>query len=281
MMDAKSLLSDALAAACTSLAVAPVIAIIDQAIVQNAAGTKPLVASIKDSVTELVTRPHRFLRSPAFLLLFGVYGGTYLAVNVTTTACDRKQATDEQRHVVKFVGVSSVNLTLNVSKDRAFAKMFGSGVAQPVPLRSIAVFGARDCMTVFASFNVVPVVAESLVAAAGGEVIAAGSARTLAQIMCPVIMQWCSAPLHLLGLNWYNDKNATTAKRFQFVRTEYFKTALARSCRIFPAFGVAPLINTPLRQFTHNAICGGDATRSGGLDDAVPAVVAVRFGGNK
>ena len=277
-MDAKSLLSDALAAAGTALAVAPAIAIIDQAIVQNAAGTKPLVASIKDSVVELVTRPHRFVRSPAFLLLFGVYGGTYLAVNTTTTACDRKNATEEQRHAAKFVGVSSVNLTLNVTKDRMFAKMFGSGVPQSVPLRSIAVFGARDCLTVFASFNVAPMVAESL-ATAG---VVGGSARTVAQLVCPVVMQWFSAPLHLIGLNWYNEKSATSSERTQFVRKEYFKTALARSCRIFPAFGIAPLINAPLRQYAHE-IVGGSADlwgNGGGWNETVP-VAFVAFGDNE
>lgn len=271
MMDAKSLLSDSLAAAGTAFAVAPVISILDQAIVQNASGTKTLGTSIKDSVTELVTRPHRFFRSPSFLLLWGVYGGTYLAVNVATTACDRVRATDEQRHLTKFLGVSSVNLTLNVSKDRVFTKMFGSGAPQAVPLRSIAAFGVRDCMTVFASFNVAPVVAESL--AAGGAATEVAAARTVAQLCCPVLMQWFSAPLHLLGLNWYNAKHATTADRAQFIKSEYFKTAAARSCRILPAFGIAPLINAPLRQWTHEFVHDPISRFGGGVDDG-PVVLA-------
>jgi len=269
MMDAKSLLSDALAAAGTALCVSPAIAILDQAIVQNASGAKTLGASVRQSVTQLVTQPHRFFRSPAFLLLWGVYGGTYLAVNVATTACDRKRATDEQRHAVKFFGVSSVNLALNVSKDRVFARIFGNGAVHPVPLRSIAAFGLRDSMTVFASFNVAPLVAESL---AGAEI---AGARTMAQLACPVVMQWFSAPLHLIGLNWYNQKDATAGDRLQFVRSEYFKTALARSCRILPAFGIAPLINTPLRELTHSLVHDTNFFGSDGLND-VPVVLFSR-----
>ena len=246
-MDSRSFLSDSLAAAGTAFCVAPAIAILDQAIVENAAGRKTLTRSVADSLKTLARRPHHFVRSPAFLMLFGVYGGTYLAVNVATTACDRADATPEQRHAVKFFGVSSVNLTLNVSKDRAFAKIFGDTAAatRSVPVRSIAAFAVRDSMTVFASFNLAPVVAEAM---AGAEI---AGARTAAQLLCPVAIQWLSAPLHLIGLNWYNVSAATSLERLSFVRQEYISTALARCCRILPAFGIAPLINTPLREMTH------------------------------
>jgi len=250
VLNANDVISDVLAAAGTAFCVSPFIAILDQAIVQNAAGTKTLKASLKDSATQLVTKPTVFLRSPSFLLLWGVYGGTYVAVNMATTICDKKKATDHQRHMVKFLGVSSVNLGLNVSKDRVFAKMFGSGTPRPVPLKSIGAFAMRDSMTVFASFNLAPVVAESL---AGAEV---AGARTIAQLVCPVAIQWLSAPLHLLGLNWYNQPNVSASgERAAFVKQEYFTTALARSARIFPAFGIAPLINAPLRTFTRGVFC--------------------------
>ena len=245
LFDARSFAADALAAAATSLCVAPAIAILDQAIVQNAAGTKTLTRSITDSCRTAVRQPRVFFRSPAFLLLWGVYGGTYLAVNMATTACDRAQATPEQRHAVKFFGVSAVNLTLNVSKDRVFARIFGSGAPHTVPWRSTAAFGVRDSMTVFASFNVAPAIAESLEAAGYT------GARTICQLTCPLVMQWLSAPMHLLGLNWYNVPVASVSDRLKFIQAEYTKTALARCGRILPAFGIAPLINAPLRQYTH------------------------------
>jgi hypothetical protein len=267
LMDTKSLCSDALAAAGTALCVAPAIAILDQAIVENAAGRKTLQRSLVDSMSSLVRRPQQFARSPAFLLLWGVYGGTYLAVNVATTACDRKNATQEQRHAVKFFGVSSVNIALNVSKDRIFTKLFGGAgggsgepIARSVPLRSIGAFALRDSMTVFATFNLAPALADVLIgdasvmaaaeAATGGS--AATSIRTAVQLLTPVAMQWLSAPLHLIGLNWYNVPTAGNASRLAFVQKEYLLTAVARSSRILPAFGIAPLINAPLREYTHS-----------------------------
>ena len=250
MLEANEVLSDVLAAAGTALCVAPAISILDQAIVQNASGAKNLKNSMLDSFTQMVKKPATFARSPAFLLLWGVYGGTYMAVNLATSVFDKMNATDQQRGMVKFVGVSSVNIGLNVSKDRLFATMFGNGVPRPVPMKSIGTFALRDSMTVFASFNLAPMVAESL---AGAEV---AGARTIAQLVCPVAMQWLSAPLHLLGLNWYNQPTvASSSERTSFVKKEFFSTALARSARIFPAFGIAPLINAPLRNATKTIFC--------------------------
>jgi hypothetical protein len=268
-MDTTSFMSDALAAAGTALCVAPTIAIFDKAIVENAAGTKTLQRSLVDSLSSLLHRPHQFARSPAFLLLWGVYGGTYLAVNVATTACNRANATKEQRHAVKFFGVSSVNLALNVSKDRVFAKLFGDGVARSVPMKSIGAFALRDSMTVFASFNVAPALADALMCdaqvMAAAEAAGAGSAsiRAAVQLVSPVAMQWLSAPLHLIGLNWYNVPTGASlaASRLAFVQKEYLLTAVARSCRILPAFGIAPLINAPLREYTHSVF--NDTNRIG------------------
>jgi len=249
LLRANEVISDVLAASATAFCVAPAISILDQAIVQNASGAKTLGESVKDSVRQLIKKPTTFLKSPAFLLLWGVYGGTYVAVNLATTICDRRNVTDEQRHMVKFVGVSSVNLGLNVSKDRIFATMFGSGTPRPVPMSSIGTFALRDSMTVFASFNLAPIVADAV---AGAEI---AGARTMAQLFCPVAMQWLSAPLHLMGLNWYNQPTASSSERLQFIKREYFFTAIARSARILPAFGIAPLLNAPFRTFARNILC--------------------------
>ena len=119
--------------------VAPFIAIIDQAIVQNASATATLVGSLQSSVKTLLRHPGVFLTRPAFLMLWGVYGGTYVAVNTVTSVADAAQASAQQRSTAKFTVISSVNIGLNVSKDRVFAKMFGQGTPRPVPLKTIGV----------------------------------------------------------------------------------------------------------------------------------------------
>lgn len=148
----------------------------------------------------------------------------------------------------KFFGISSVNISLNVAKDRIFARMFGSGNAGAVPLRSIFLFGFRDSMTVGTSFNISPIAAAYLAPGMGAK-----SATTCAQLLCPVLVQWLSAPLHLLGLDLYNrPKVDGVGARVRLIRSQYFSTAVSRSGRIFPAFGVGALLNTPLRQKFHD-----------------------------
>lgn len=220
-----------------------------------------------------------------------MYGGTYVVANTVTSMCDDYNATSDQRNLSKFLSVSTANISLNVTKDRIFTRMFGSGLPRPLPASCFGLFGLRDSFTIFASFNLAPMAAEHLIDNGWDR----GTATTVAQLTVPVAMQWISAPLHLLGLDLYNnptllknvsDKlNAPAAEackaklkikpeglliprvygekplipgrfppniepnltRFGAIRKNYFVTAVARSCRIGPAFGVGALLNTPLR----------------------------------
>ena len=60
-------------------------------------------------------------------------------------------------------------------------------------------------------------------------------------------VQFISTPLHLLGLDFYNNKQSTTPKRMGFIAREYAKSTLARIGRIGPAFGVGGVGNAYLR----------------------------------
>jgi hypothetical protein len=185
MNEIKETVVDGISAFASAFCVAPFIAIGDQAIVENASGRTTLVDSVATSFKLLAFRPHQFFTQPAFLLLLGVYGGTYLAVNTVTTVCDRRRATSRQRETSKFAFVSLTNLTLNISKDRIFSRLFGTGTPRPVPLQSIAAFGLRDSMTVMTSFNLAPALGEAL----GGPL-----GRTASALLCPLAVQFVSAP---------------------------------------------------------------------------------------
>lgn len=50
------------------------------------------------------------------------------------------------------------NIAASVLKDRAFSRLLGTGASRPVPIASMALFGARDCITVAASFTLPPLV---------------------------------------------------------------------------------------------------------------------------
>lgn len=61
---------DALAAGAAGVLVAPIITMIDKGIIENASGRNTLGESLKNSTKELLLRPHRFLMSRPFALIF-------------------------------------------------------------------------------------------------------------------------------------------------------------------------------------------------------------------
>lgn len=61
---------DALSAGAAGALVAPVITMIDKGIIENASGRRSLRESLKESAKELLSRPHRFVGSKPFALIF-------------------------------------------------------------------------------------------------------------------------------------------------------------------------------------------------------------------
>ncbi|KUF96497.1 histone H3 [Phytophthora nicotianae] len=72
-------------------------------------------------------------------------------------------------------------------------------------------------------------------------------ASTFAQLVCPAAVQFVSTPLHLLGLDLYNNKGHAMSQRVGFIRREYVKSVLARIGRIGPAFGIGGVGNAYFR----------------------------------
>lgn len=61
---------DALSAGAAAALVAPLITMIDKGIIENASGRNTLKESLKQSAKELMLRPHHFIASRPFLLIF-------------------------------------------------------------------------------------------------------------------------------------------------------------------------------------------------------------------
>ncbi len=74
----------------------------------------------------------------------------YVTANVTETVCDHWGL---PWFYPKLIASSTANVTLSVNKDRVFTKLFGSGQPRPLPLLTYGCFGARDSLTILASFN--------------------------------------------------------------------------------------------------------------------------------
>jgi hypothetical protein len=250
-------------AACALIAagaVAPAVAIVDQAIFSSASGREPMLRCIQREAVRFATQPLRFVRGPAFLWIYGVYGATYVAANVGESLFYRYVASDDghasaatEAAAFKFAVTSGTNISMSILKDRAFAGLFGAvgHAAHAVPAASLALFGMRDCITVGASFTLVPTVAKSMQANLG---LSAKSSDVAAQLLTPCAAQLFNTPLYLAGLSLYNSPEHTTQQRLAFMRGHYVKTLLARWGRIFPAFGIGGVLNKSLRKQLHSSV---------------------------
>jgi hypothetical protein len=222
----------------------------DRAIIENASGKRPMLPSLQASFSSLLFQPHRFLTSKPFALIFALYTGTYLAAN----SLDTFKSTTQDRsaaHVSsgpsKFVATSAANLSLCLYKDSQFTKIFGAGSPRPIPPVTYALFAARDCLTIFASFNLPPMIAPSL--PVSEEMERYMSRASTAQFLAPAAIQLISTPFHLLGLDLYNRNGNTTLKeRFAKVKVDWLTSSFARMCRIVPAFGVGGVVNKNCRE---------------------------------
>jgi hypothetical protein len=240
------------AALLTGLLVAPLVAIVDSAIFLNASGKRPMLGALGDGFGTLFKRPATFVKQPAFLWIWLVYGGTYVVANNVETWYRRDEKSTKQDGVMgKFVISSCANAGLSVIKDNAFAKLFANEAAgakpRAVPPRSLAIFALRDAMTVGAAFTAPPLITAHL----KEHVFPDTSPRVLgaaAQVFAPLGAQLFNTPLYLLGLDWYNRPAVTMAERASFIAREYTKTVAARWGRIFPAFGIGGITNTFARR---------------------------------
>ena len=225
----------------SAASVAPIISIVDKAIVSNASGLEPLIPCLLNGFKNLFTQPHVFLKHPSFLMIWAVYSGTYIVANCTEALCERQARSS---FYPKFVSSSTTNVSLSVLKDKAFARMFGTATLRPLPLVSYGLFAIRDSATIFASFSIPGPLSSHMQTVHG---YSAGFADNFSQLLTPITMQIFSTPLHLHGLDLYNRHSATPVERLSFIRQEYVKTMLARMARIFPAFSIGGVLNKRVR----------------------------------
>jgi hypothetical protein len=228
---------------------------------ENASGRRTLGASLRASLQTLLLRPHRIIASKPFALIFALYGGTYLTANALDTATSTVQArsaTHVTSGTAKFAASSSANIGLCIYKDQVFARLFGPpgavGPPRPVALPTYALFALRDCMTIFASFNVPHLLGPVLTTRLSSEFQRHVSGTTLAQFAAPAAVQLVSTPVHLLGLDIYNrpfdagrERGPSLRDRWAAVRRNWAVSTAARICRIIPAFGVGGVVNFKVR----------------------------------
>lgn len=208
----------------------------------------------------LVTAPHKFLISKPFGLIFALYFSTYTTANTFDTissTINGKPASTVSAGVPKFAATSAVNMSVCVYKDSFFAKWYNGSAsagsaASKIPKISYALFALRDSMTIFASFNLPPLLAPQfahLPQQFAKHFETEQSRANAAQFVTPAAMQLLSTPIHLLGLDLYSRQgNLGFTERFARIRRDWLVSSFARMGRIIPAFGVGGVVNGNVRK---------------------------------
>lgn len=215
---------------------------------------------LKKNAGEALARPHRFLSSRPFMLVFALYSGTYATSNSVDTIMDtfEKKPSTTVRSSAKFAATSAVNMSLCVYKDAQFGHLFGAGggTKNPIPRLSYALWMVRDSMTIFASFNLPSIIAPKLnelppvVRERFSRILSTESGRlNTAQFITPAAMQFVSTPLHLLAYDLNNRQVRLSAgERLAKVRSLYVSSVFGRMGRIIPAFGLGGVVNATMRK---------------------------------
>ncbi|KAI7185982.1 hypothetical protein KC318_g9054 [Hortaea werneckii] len=83
---------DALSALAAGIVVAPIVYVIDTAVIEAALGRRTVGRAVRSAATDLALQPHRIVRSKPFLAMLALYSGTYMTVNIVDTMTAKLQA---------------------------------------------------------------------------------------------------------------------------------------------------------------------------------------------
>lgn len=268
----KTLAVDCASATAASFALAPFITAVDISIVRNVNGSMKLWDSMGILMKEVITRPHRFLTRRDFLVVWLLYAGTYGTANITKTVCRNwnqissifsskskgpariSPSTTTASAAVNPAKVpgsisdiiptqittTGFNMSVCIYKDRLFTQWFGTRAASKVPLSALSLWAIRDSLTVGAAFTIVEPVGKLI---SDSTNISRRNGNMLSQLLCPIGIQYVSTPLHLLGLDLYNNPASSLGGRAKLIGREYFKSVFARQMRIGFAFGIGGVGN--------------------------------------
>ena len=237
-----------------SALVSPLVSIVDKCIVQDINGTAKFLKAVCHASKEMVMQPKNFFGGLSFRLTFLVYFGTYATVNLSELALDANRIRDDEERKTYKVGASSIaNISLLAWRDSIFAREFsiasGSPAPAVTPLRTLALFAARDAATMYATFYAAPRLAEHL---QDEYEVGTNVAELSCALAVPAVFQVLTAPLHIHAMCYYgNPCNVTVTwqDRWATIRREFATVSFARSVRILPAFGIGSFSNNKFREY--------------------------------
>jgi len=237
-----SLTKDFIAATAAGFVATPFVSIIDKAVVQTTASSISLKDSFKKGAKQLI-KPLKFIRSPQFLMVWGVYSATYLAANWSDTITEKYKFNERNKSFTKLSATTSINMAACLLKDRAFAIKYGIQTVQSFPLISYNLFLIRDIVSIGSSFTLPKIISDEIYKKTNYNV------ESQAQLLLPGLCQFINTPIHLLSLDYYNRSNAKFSNRISLISELYKTTTFARVLRLSWSFGVGGLANTKIKFF--------------------------------
>ena len=288
----KQLLGDVVVASIVSFGIAPFVAIVDKSVIQVAAGSHTVKKSCTQSVRSILNSPSTFIRSPAFMMMWGVYAVTYstgeivdaysrynigsieslflfiyIVANCVNTISNHNPLEYQKEDILTSsmnsnsfsMGVlcltTVVNSSSSIVKDRFYVKLFGitsSSTAMRVPFITYGLWGLRDCVNISSSFILPKHVSKAL---QNHTTLDNTLSLQLAQLACPILAQFIATPLQLLGLDFCNRPlpNHSLMGRIRFQQQNLTAAFVIRLGKIAPAFCIGGIGNTYLRDWWRNS----------------------------
>lgn len=217
------------------------------AVTEVAFGKTSLLCSARAAIPKLIRGPDCILLSRPFGSMFLLYAGTYITANTVDTQSSSAEeiwsgATTSS--LTKLGLVSTVNVGLSLAKDNQFAKAFGAASSRSLPLISYGPLMLRDAITLHASFNLPPLMADLLPASWESFT----SRLAIAQLAAPAASQLITTPLHLYGLDTASRMaKLSFRQRWDPIRKAWASTSAARALRVLPGLGLGNVVNTKVR----------------------------------
>ena len=230
------LVGDVCAGTCASAITAPLVTCVDRAMTLNAAGQQELWPAFIEELVDIPTKPVAFFTSAPFLWIWLAYGITYVVANVCSTV---SHALGRSPALPVLLATTSVNTLVCIAKDAKFAQMYGGDAAsaRPLPPSTYAAWLARDALTMGFVFSMPTIVARALPALP----------KLLCMFTTPLLAQYFTTPLYLLGLALYNLPTAPMRARLEAVSTAYPATVVTRQFRAVAQYSVSGVANVALR----------------------------------
>ncbi len=127
-----------------------------------------------------------------------VYTSTYISSNLA----DHIAINGVDPALLKLGITFVVNTVTSLAKDKALTQKFGTKEAKSFPISSFGLFFLRDIVAMASAFTIPPILGEVI---SDRFDIEQKNGLRIAQIISPLMVQLVGTPLHLLGLDMYNN----------------------------------------------------------------------------